>query len=132
MKATYSQIEDFTIDYPLERHVPIENSLFVDIETTGFSPVKNKIIEIGAVKIKAGEVVDNFSVFVYPQVPIPYEITQLTGIQDEMVMEAETIEKVLPDFVVEINGKTYIWEHLGMLDIPEYAEKWKRKKEVIH
>lgn len=36
--------------------------------------------------------------------------------------------KVLPDFVVEINGKTYIWEHLGMLDIPEYAEKWERKK----
>ena len=36
--------------------------------------------------------------------------------------------KLLPDFVLRIGEKTYIWEHLGMLDIPEYAEKWRRKK----
>ena len=64
-----------------------------DIETTGFSPVKNRIIEIGAVKVEvekgAGRITDRFSVFVNPQVPIPFEIEKLTGINDEMVAGAE-------------------------------------------
>ena len=70
-----------------------------DIETTGFSPVKNRIIEIGAVKVCGGEVVDRFSSFVNPQVPIPFEIEKLTGISDEMVQDAPVIEEVLPRFL---------------------------------
>ncbi len=50
-----------------------------DIETTGFSPVNDKIIEIGAVKIRNGEVIDNFSEFVNPERSIPYKITELTS-----------------------------------------------------
>ena len=59
-----------------------------DIETTGFSPVKNRIIEIGAVKVVEGKIVDRFSTFVNPRVPIPFRIEQLTSINDEMVMDA--------------------------------------------
>ncbi len=70
-----------------------------DIETTGFSPVNNRIIEIGAVKVCGGEVVDRFSAFVNPQVPIPFEIEKLTGIRDDMVMDAPPIEEVLPEFL---------------------------------
>lgn len=70
-----------------------------DLETTGFSAIKDKIIEIGAVKVRNGEITDRFSTFVNPRVPIPYKITQLTGITDEMVMEAPDIETVLPKFL---------------------------------
>ena len=70
-----------------------------DIETTGFSPVNNKIIEIGAVKIRQGEITDRFSVFVNPGVPIPFEIEKLTSINDSMVMEAPPVEVILPQFL---------------------------------
>ncbi len=70
-----------------------------DIETTGFSPVENRIIEIGAVKVCGGKIVDHFSAFVNPEVPIPFEIEKLTGIRDDMVVDAEKIEAVLPEFL---------------------------------
>ena len=70
-----------------------------DIETTGFSPVNNRIIEIGAVKVCGGKIVDHFSAFVNPEVPIPFEIEKLTGIRDDMVVDAEKIERVLPQFL---------------------------------
>ncbi|MBR1772097.1 MAG: PolC-type DNA polymerase III [Lachnospiraceae bacterium] len=70
-----------------------------DIETTGFSPVHNRIIEIGAVKVSGGEIVDRFSTFVNPKTPIPFEIERLTHIKDEMVMDAPEIEEVLPQFL---------------------------------
>ncbi|MDE6829465.1 MAG: PHP domain-containing protein, partial [Lachnospiraceae bacterium] len=66
---------------------------------TGFSPVKDKIIEIGAVKVEQGKITDKFSTFVNPRVPIPFQITQLTSITDEMVMDAPDIETVLPQFL---------------------------------
>ena len=75
------------------------NFVVFDIETTGFSPVNNKIIEIGAVKIRQGEITDRFSVFVNPGVPIPFEIEKLTSINDSMVMDAPPIEVILPQFL---------------------------------
>lgn len=70
-----------------------------DIETTGFSAVNDRIIEIGAVKVSHGEITDRFSTFVNPERPIPFEIEKLTGINDNMVIEAQLIEEVLPDFL---------------------------------
>ena len=70
-----------------------------DIETTGLSFKFCKIIEIGAVRIdRAGNVVGRFSEFVNPEVPIPYNIEKLTSINDNMVKDADTIDKVLPRF----------------------------------
>lgn len=70
-----------------------------DIETTGFSADVDRIIEIGAVKVQNGEIVDRFSSFVNPQIPIPFRIEALTGISDGMVMDAPAIEEVLSRFL---------------------------------
>ncbi len=70
-----------------------------DIETTGFCAEYDKIIEIGAVKVQYGKVIERFSSFVNPQVPIPFKIEKLTGISDNMVMSAPLIDEVLPKFL---------------------------------
>ena len=75
-----------------------------DIETTGFSPVNNRIIEIGAVKVQGGVITDRFSTFVNPQVPIPFEIEKLTGIDDSMVMDAPVIEDIFQEFMEFCEG----------------------------
>lgn len=70
-----------------------------DIETTGLSVTQNKIIEIAAVKMIEDKEVDRFATFVNPHERIPYNIQQLTNINDEMVKDAPEIEPVLKDFV---------------------------------
>ncbi len=80
--------QDFTSDF-----------VVFDIETTGFSPVNNRIIEIGAVKVSGGVIVDRYSTFVNPKTPIPFEIEKLTGINDSMVMDSPEIEEILPQFL---------------------------------
>ena len=79
-----------------------------DIETTGFSPVVNKIIEIGAVRVENGAIVDKFSTFVNPKVPIPFRIENLTGINDNMVLDAPDIETVLPKFLEFSEGAVMV------------------------
>ncbi len=76
-----------------------EKFVVFDLETTGFSPEKNRIIEIGAVKVENGKITDRFSTFVNPEVPIPFRIEELTSINDEMVLDAPTIDKILPEFL---------------------------------
>jgi len=87
-----------------------------DIETTGFSPITNHIIEIGAVRVEQGRVVDRFSTFVNPDEPIPFRIEQLTGINDAMVLEAPKIDKVLPDFLRFCEGAALV-AHNASFDI---------------
>lgn len=70
-----------------------------DIETTGLSAVQNQIIEIGAVRVAGGRVTEVFSEFVNPGVRIPANITELTGINDEMVADASEIDVILPKFL---------------------------------
>lgn len=86
-----------------------------DIETTGLSPKFCKIIEIGAVKIENGEVVDTFSQFINPEIPIPYHITKLTSITDDMVMDSQTVDVVLPQFL-EFAGDSVLVAHNARFD----------------
>jgi DNA polymerase-3 subunit alpha (Gram-positive type) len=70
-----------------------------DIETTGLDPAKDQITEIGAVKIRNKRIVDKFHTLINPCIPIPAEITELTGINDEMVKDSPTIRQVMPEFL---------------------------------
>ena len=97
-----------------------------DIETTGFSPVNNKIIEIGAVKIQQGEITDRFSVFVNPGVPIPFEIEKLTSINDSMVMDAPPIEVILPQFL-DFCQNAVLVAHNANFDMSFIMENAKRQ-----
>ena len=87
-----------------------------DIETTGFSSKNDKIIEIGAVKLKDGEIVDSFSTFVDPKVNIPYKITELTSITQNMVNGQPTIDEVLPKFM-EFVGNSVLVAHNAAFDV---------------
>ena len=82
----------------------MDSFVVFDIETTGFSSVTNHIIEMGAVKVENGKIVDRFSTYVNPQEPIPYRITKLTTITDADVMDAPTIDQVLPEFFAFCEG----------------------------
>ena len=96
-----------------------------DLETTGFSPEKDRIIEFGAVKVRGGEIVDRFSEFVDPKTPIPFRITQLTSITDDMVIGADTIEDVLPRFLAFSEGCVLVGHNVAF-DIGFVRAKAKR------
>lgn len=87
-----------------------------DLETTGFSSIKDKIIEIGAVKVENGKITGKFSTFVNPKRPIPFEITQLTSITDDMVLDAPDIDTVLPQFL-EFVGDAVLVAHNAGFDV---------------
>ena len=86
------------------------DSTFVvfDIETTGFSAVNDRIIEIGAVKVENGVITEKFSEFVNPERPIPFEIEKLTSINDRMVEDAPNISVILPRFMDFCKGSVLV------------------------
>lgn len=93
-----------------------------DIETTGFGPVNDQIIEIGAVKVADGKIVDKYSTFINPDVPIPYHITQLTSITDEMVMDSPKIDVILPEFL-EFCKDSILVAHNASFDVGFITKK---------
>lgn len=93
----------------------IKDYISVDIETTGVNAKWDKIIEIGAVKVRDGKVVDTFSKLINPGVKVSPFITDLTGIRNDMLQDKPGIEEVLPQFV-EFTGKDYLLGHNIMFD----------------
>lgn len=80
----------------------------LDLETTGFSATTEKITEVGIMKVKNGEIIDKFSCFVNPEKHIPQRVTEVTNITDDMVKDAETIEKVFPKILEFIEGSVLV------------------------
>ena len=97
-----------------------------DLETTGFSANKNKIIEIGAVKVEHGRITEKFSTFVNPKEPIPYRIQKLTSITDADVIEAPAIEEILPQFL-EFSKDCVMVAHNAQFDMGFIMENAKRQ-----
>lgn len=86
-----------------------------DIETTGLSAQNDSIIEIGAVKLKAGEVIDTFSRFINPHVPLSDFIIDLTGITDDMLKDQSDLKDVLPQFLAFV-GDSVVVAHNASFD----------------
>lgn len=113
IKVLYG-VEGYLVDNGLpvvinERGNTLKDTFVVfDLETTGFSPINDKIIEIGAVKIKDNVIIDTFSKFVDPEIRIPYKITELTSITDDMVGGAGKIDTVLKEFMEFARGTVLV------------------------
>ena len=119
-------VDDLTDIAVNEDNQTLDDAFVVfDIETTGFSSVKDKIIEIGAVKVENGKIVSRYSTFVNPEVPIPFEITKLTSITDAMVIDAPKIETVLPEFM-EYVGDAVLVAHNAGFDVGFIEENCRR------
>ncbi len=88
----------------------------LDLETTGFSFRTEKITEVGIMKVKNGGVIDEFSCFVNPEKPIPPRVVEVTNITDDMVKDAETIDKVMPK-ILEFVGDSVLVAHNADFDI---------------
>lgn len=101
-----------------EQHRKLEDDTYVvfDVETTGLSAVYNTIIELAAVKIKDGEVIDKFESFVNPHTPISALITNLTGITDDMVKDAPNVAEVVKDYYDWI-GDSILVAHNASFDM---------------
>ena len=121
LKVIYGVEAYYTIDKkgsvynPQNQDIDTEYCVF-DIETTGLAFRTEKVTEIGAIKIKNGEIIDTFECFVNPEKPIPEEVVNITHITDDMVKDAETIDKVLPKFL-DFIGDTVLVAHNANFDI---------------
>ena len=103
----------------------VKDYVVFDLETTGFDPKTCEIIEIGALKYKNDQLVAEFNVLINPQIPIPSNITSITGINDEMVKDAKTINEVLPKFITFIEDLTLI-AHNSSFDLSFIEENIKK------
>ena len=110
-----------------ESNYLLENDFVVfDLETTGIDYKNNKIIEIGAVKIRKGEIIEQFSTFVNPQMHINDEASKVNNIYDDMVASAPTYEQVIPDFFKFCENAILVGHNLIGFDLPflnYYAKK---------
>ena len=121
-------VDDLTKIAENEKGQDLEGTYVVfDIETTGFSAVTDQIIEIGAVKVEDGKITDKFSTFVNPKRPIPFRITELTSITDEMVIGSPDIETILPQFI-DFIGDAVLVAHNASFDVGFIEQNCKRQK----
>lgn len=120
---TAAKLENFKVIYGIEDYFVDDTARAVygecpdnfdaefivfDIETTGLSSQNDRITEIGAVRVRRGEVLERYNTFVNPEKPIPQKIVELTGITDEMVAGARKIDEVLPEFLKFIGDRLLV------------------------
>ena len=112
----------------------VDDYVVFDLETTGFDPKTARIIEIGALKYKNNELVEELSILVNPECEIPDVITMITGIDDELVKNAITIEEALPQFIQFIEDLplvahnsnfdlSFIEENINRLELPMIIDR---------
>lgn len=105
----------------------------IDVETTGLSPITNELIEVSAIKYAGNKKIDTFSTLIKPKVRIPYYITNITGITNDMVEEAPIVKDVMPE-LIEFIGDLPIVAHNANFDynfIQNYSNKSFTNNSVI-
>ena len=105
----------------------------LDVETTGFSPIVNELIEISAIKYQGSKKVDTFSTLIKPKESIPYRITDITGITNDMVKNSPQIEQVMPK-LIEFIGNSTIVAHNANFDykfIQNYSNNSFSKNKLV-
>ncbi len=118
VKIIYGMEGYLVNDIVPEDRIDVDEEFVVfDLETTGFSPVTNEIIEIGAVRVKDRKILDEFHSFVRPDKEIPENIVQLTDITNEMVAEADPISDVLPRFLEYVGQNAIMVAHNSSFDM---------------
>lgn len=140
LEKKYSDMKDFKVIYGMNAYVvddiyptvrngreqtTASEAVIFDIETTGFGPKNSRIIEIGAVKVANGKIIERFSSFVNPHQHIPAEITNLTSITDDMVMNEPDISVILPQFI-DFIGDALLVAHNASFDTSFIYENMKR------
>jgi DNA polymerase III subunit alpha, Gram-positive type len=133
IKAIYGVELDFVdeIAFQMTSKVDLDQSLkdltyvVFDIETTGLSSTRDHIIEIGAVKISQGAIVDRFQAFVNPKIELSEFTKNHTGITDDMLNDQDTIDQVLPRFLAFSKNACYV-AHNALFDIGHIRENAKR------
>ena len=108
--------EALMITNPKDKKIDEEEFVVFDIETTGLNSHTNKIIEIGAVKIKAGRIIDRYSQLINPGISIPYHITEITSITNEQVANQPKIDEAIEKFV-EFVGDAVLVAHNAPFDM---------------
>ncbi len=88
-----------------------------DLETTGISCYNDQVVEISAVKVSKGQVVEEFTSLVNPKCPIPYRASMVNGITDEMVKDAPAFDKVLADFLGFIGDHVLVGHNIHTFDM---------------
>ena len=91
----------------------IKDYTVVDLEMTGLAAKLDKIIEIGAVKVRDGEIVDTYAMLVNPQIPVPQKVTELTGITDEMVSQGEDMDESVGGLIEFIGDDVLVGQNIN-------------------
>ena len=117
-----------------QRREYVPDYVLYDLETTGISSLYDEVIEISAVKVRNGKIVDEFSELVNPGRPIPYAASSVNNISDKMVENARSFEKVLPEFLAfarddVLAGHTLTNDYIDTLAIAKLCfPEWKHRK----
>ena len=110
-------------------HITEGTFVVVDVETTGLSPVEDRITEIAMMKVKNGILQDEFSTLINPLVTIPASITNLTGIDNLMVADAPTAREVTPT-IVDFLGDAVFVAHNAPFDWGFVSETAMRERGI--